>query len=59
MISSSTDPCLSGRVLRELNETERDETIEMRTSLSIKGQPVDALTESDQSIDIRSLPEIG
>jgi len=60
MISSSSDPCLSGRVLRDLNEAEREETELMRQSLSIRVQPVDALTESkrDQTIDIRTNPEI-
>jgi len=60
MISSSSDPCLSGRVLRDLNEAEREETELMRQTLSIRVQPVDALTESgrDQTIDIRTLPEI-
>jgi len=59
MISSSSDPCLSGRWLRELNETERDETEEMRASLSIKVKNLDPYSESDQSIDIRTQPERG
>jgi len=60
MLSSSSSPCLSGRLHRELNETERDETDIRTLSLSVKIQPVDALQENKdkEMIDIRSFPEI-
>jgi hypothetical protein len=59
MLSSASDPVLSGKVLRELNEAEREETIFRNSSLSVPVDPVDPRTKTDEKVDLRSRQEMG
>jgi len=59
VLSSASAPCLSGRKNRDLNEQEREQTEIRRRVYSVPVVPVDPLTETDEKIDIRTLPGRG
>lgn len=53
VLSSMSAPCMSGQLNRDINTDEMDETLLNKKVYSIPVQPVDLLTNTDKTVDIR------